>query len=272
MGKNKKIFYIITGSVVLVLLGLYILIFKFSFGSSLIPVKYLSAEQVAQLVSTASINNNNDFLWDSMHPDDKARWKNKDEYLSTLIHQDLSYKKVSTKEVKNIISWTHPVTGKIYTNVKQITDEFKTNDGNNTTTDTYMYGYYNDRWYFFSQLFSSKDKESIKDQAVSGPSYAELSKNANKFKGMKVKYTGKVEQIQENDNTGKLLVLDVTDLGFGFWKDAIWVSYDKGTNIIQGDIINVYGILSGVYTYTSEANYNISIPSIDGAVIEKDQK
>ena len=61
----------------------------------------------------------------------------------------------------------------------------------------------------------------------------------------------------------------MTDLGYGYWKDVIWVSYTQNTDVLEGDIINISGILSGSYTYTSQANYNISIPAIRTVDIEK---
>ncbi len=262
--KNKKLIYIV--GLIIFIIVLCLLIFKSPLGVSIIPKQYLSIEKIAEVDNKATVQHNFNVMWDDMHPNDKARWENKEEYVATFTGEPL-YKDITTKEIKDLDSWTHPVTGKVYTNVKEVVCDYKSSDGTDAT-DTSIYASLNGRWYFFSSRLSKKDTDLIKAEATDGPSYAELSKNPDKFIGVKAKYTGKVEQIQESD-ASKFIRLDVTDLGYGYWKDVIWVSYTQNTDVLEGDIINISGILNGSYTYTSQANYNISIPAIRAVDIEK---
>ena len=67
-----------------------------------------------------------------------------------------------------------------------------------------------------------------------------------------------------------ILRLSVTNLGYGIWdpNDVIYVTYNKATQAVQDDIVTVTGTLTGTETYTSQANYQITIPSMNICSVE----
>jgi hypothetical protein len=54
-------------------------------------------------------------------------------------------------------------------------------------------------------------------------------------------------------------------LGSGYWSssDVIYVTYHQSTPAVEGDIVSVTGQLTGTKNYTSQANFQITIPRID---------
>ena len=112
------------------------------------------------------------------------------------------------------------------------------------------------------------DLNSIKSN-VQKISYAKLDKNPDSFNGTDVKFTGQIVQIQESDGQG-VIRLDVTKNDYG-WSgtDIIYVTYTGTNNFVQNDVVTVYGVLQGSQTYTSQANYQITLPSINACSIEK---
>ena len=101
-------------------------------------------------------------------------------------------------------------------------------------------------------------------------SYKELSKDPTSFMGQVARFTGKVLQIQESDGQG-FLRLAVSEDSYGYWdpNSAIFIAYQGTNDAVEGDIVTVYGQLSGPYTYTSQANYQITIPSMIGCLVQK---
>lgn len=100
--------------------------------------------------------------------------------------------------------------------------------------------------------------------------FKELDKDASRFDGTVAKFTGEVLQIQENGNEG-VMRLGVTKDIFG-WSvsDVVWVDYKNKTDILNEDIVTVYGVLTGNKSYTSQANFQITVPTMVACVIEKE--
>jgi hypothetical protein len=94
--------------------------------------------------------------------------------------------------------------------------------------------------------------------------YKELEKDSDSYNGQVVTFTGQVLEIEQNGDNG-VMRLSVTDLGDDIWSptDVVYVTYDGTTTPVQDDIVTVTGTLTGSYTYTSEANYQITLPSMD---------
>ena len=100
-------------------------------------------------------------------------------------------------------------------------------------------------------------------------SYKQLTKDPNSFMGKTASFTGQILEIQQSGDTG-ILRLSVTNLGYGIWdpNDVIYVTYNKATQAVQDDIVTVTGTLTGTETYTSQANYQITIPSMNICSVE----
>ena len=74
-------------------------------------------------------------------------------------------------------------------------------------------------------------------------------------------------QVLESGRSVQLRV-NVTEVdlyGTSYYEDTIFVETrlpDDGRRILEGDIIRLYGVCEGLYTYTSIFNATISIPGI----------
>jgi hypothetical protein len=100
-------------------------------------------------------------------------------------------------------------------------------------------------------------------------SFANLNKDPNSFNGIDAEFTGQIIQIQESDGQG-MIRLDVTKEDYG-WSgtDIIYITYTGHNDFVENDVVTVYGVLQGSYTYTSQSNYQITLPSMEACSVEK---
>jgi hypothetical protein len=93
--------------------------------------------------------------------------------------------------------------------------------------------------------------------------YKQLAKDPGSFDGTVTTFTGQIVQIQQSGNQG-IIRLAVTKTDYG-WdsSDIVYVTYNQPTQAVQDDIVTVTGPLTGSETYTSEANYQITVPSMN---------
>ncbi len=100
-------------------------------------------------------------------------------------------------------------------------------------------------------------------------SFAQLDKNPEKYEGDYVKYTGEILQISEGFFKTSIR-LAVTKNSYGWYSanDVIWVEYFGTTDFVEEDIVTVYGEITGSYSYTSIAGWEITIPSMEADTIE----
>lgn len=102
-------------------------------------------------------------------------------------------------------------------------------------------------------------------------SFKDLSRNPDKHKGEKLKYTGKVIQVQEDehwldDNTTVDLRINVTKDEYGLWDDTIFATVELPKNadrILEDDIITIWGECDGKYSYTSVLGSDVTLPKIN---------
>lgn len=102
-------------------------------------------------------------------------------------------------------------------------------------------------------------------------SYKEVFRYAEDFEGKYAKFYGKVVQVSYNDDSTQILRVNVTDNGYGYNDDTIYVFYfpfADATRILEDDMVTVYGILDGLATYTSVVGSEITIPKILSTYIE----
>ena len=97
------------------------------------------------------------------------------------------------------------------------------------------------------------------------PNYEDLARNPKKHIGDKVKLTGSVIQVIEGDSSNELLLsLD------GDYTEVLMVTYFTNENesrILEDDNVTVYGMMNALYTYTTVANEQKTIPSLFGEKI-----
>ncbi len=109
--------------------------------------------------------------------------------------------------------------------------------------------------------------ETYKAVSPAGPPFANLEKNPDSFAGTRCKYTGKVVQAMESGGTTDIR-MDITNMGYDIWTDTIYVTYAGTTPAVEDNIITVYGTVKGSHTYTSQANYEITLPLVEAKYID----
>lgn len=92
--------------------------------------------------------------------------------------------------------------------------------------------------------------------------YDEIARNPDKYKYKQAKFTGEVMQVTTRDD-GYVLLVSVTKKRY-FWDDNIYVYYKKQSddepNILEDDIVKMYGSMLGEYTYTAVMGNSITVP------------
>ena len=119
-----------------------------------------------------------------------------------------------------------------------------------------------------ARQFSTLEGESLigalwdyESQITQRVTYAQLERNADRYAGTRVVYSGEVMEIQ-----------DLPDQGGAFLRLAVDDNYDHivavaalappPDSIVRGHRARVYGELAGTFSYTSQANYQITIPKV----------
>lgn len=93
-------------------------------------------------------------------------------------------------------------------------------------------------------------------------SYSDIARNPDQYEKKLAKFRGEVIQVLKDGNQLQMRV-DVTYNGY-IYTDTVFVFYntENGTNVIEGDIIDMYGELRGMQEYESVLGAQISIPRI----------
>lgn len=103
--------------------------------------------------------------------------------------------------------------------------------------------------------------------------YKLVNKNPDAHKGEYVKGRAQIYQINEHTlDDGSPYTdggLDVTNYGYGNWDDNVRFLKKGTTELLQGDVVNYYGVLIGADTYESQAGWNITTPLVRIEFIEK---
>ncbi len=99
--------------------------------------------------------------------------------------------------------------------------------------------------------------------------YKELSKNPDTFKSNQTTFMGQVIQIQESNGVGFMrLAVDKDSFGWNT-SDIVLVDYQGHTDAVENDVVTVGGIMEGSQTYTSQANFQITVPLMYACSIQE---
>lgn len=98
--------------------------------------------------------------------------------------------------------------------------------------------------------------------------YNQLDKNADRYNGTHVKFTGQILQVQENAGGGMML-LSVTNEGDGFYTDNVWVDYDNPIKSAKDDVITVYGTITGSKSYDTQIGGSTYVPRMHTKYVEE---
>lgn len=117
---------------------------------------------------------------------------------------------------------------------------------------------------------SPEEKIAIYKQNCTNYSYDEIARNPDTYKGKYAKLTGQVIQVMEDGDSYTLRV-DITKKG-SYWTDTILVSYTKQdaneSRILEDDVITMYGMLAGTYTYKTVMGSSLTVPLLYAEYIE----
>lgn len=100
-------------------------------------------------------------------------------------------------------------------------------------------------------------------------SYAELDKAAERYKDMPFYLNGKVLQATEENGTTILRVemLSTHESDYGTDR-TILVYYPDITEAVEGDMVEIYGIILGKKSYTNGMGAQVTLPAVAAASIE----
>ena len=93
-------------------------------------------------------------------------------------------------------------------------------------------------------------------------SYSDLLRNPDDYLGKSVHFHGKVMQALEDG-----FLVEVTDKGYGIWDDIVVIAWDGKPNVIEDDIVDVYGTYTGAYTYQTAIGAQKTVPSASAKAV-----
>lgn len=93
--------------------------------------------------------------------------------------------------------------------------------------------------------------------------YDQIARNPDDYEKKLAKFTGEVVQVLREGKEIQMRV-DVTRTEYGFYEDTVYVFYTAvdNANILEGDIITMYGELRGMQEYEAIFGNTVSIPRI----------
>lgn len=98
--------------------------------------------------------------------------------------------------------------------------------------------------------------------------YNDLEKSAESYQGKKIKVYGKILQIQQSPYGGGVMLVSVTNEGYGFWDDNVWVDYAGKIPQNEDDLITLYGTVTGSKSYKTQAGGETYVPWVRAKYIE----
>lgn len=100
--------------------------------------------------------------------------------------------------------------------------------------------------------------------------YNEISRNPENYRGKYAHFKGKIIQSMESGDTYTFRI-NITKTKYS-WTDTILVTYTKKeateSRLLEDDIVNIYGMLSGTYTYETVMGNEMTIPLLLAEYVE----
>ena len=119
-------------------------------------------------------------------------------------------------------------------------------------------------------LCTTVDEESYKAVCES-VDYETIARNPDSWKGKNIKVTGEVIQVQESSSANAYRV-SITEGDYGLWTNPVYVvtasDFGSSTRVLEDDIVTVYGISYGLYTYTTVLGAQQTVPAITAEFID----
>jgi hypothetical protein len=103
-------------------------------------------------------------------------------------------------------------------------------------------------------------------------SYEDLARSADKYEGTKVKFTGQIDQVVLDSDSGESEYrISVTKDEYDFWDDTVYVYFDSGDKdekFLEEDIVTFYGEASGEESYTTVLGESVTIPAVTAVYMD----
>lgn len=106
-------------------------------------------------------------------------------------------------------------------------------------------------------------------------SFSDLARNPDNYQGQMFKFTGEVIQVMDGSGMVdiRMNVTKISDEYFDwdYYEDTIYATVrvaDGADKILEGDIVTIYGICCGDYTYQSVLGSQVTLPRIDALYYE----
>ena len=110
-------------------------------------------------------------------------------------------------------------------------------------------------------------QEAMKNEYSRDYSYTQIARSPDSFTGQKIAVRGRVLQ-EGSAGYSKHYIRLASNM---YYDDVFYVEYDPeivDLNILEDDIITVYGECTGDYTYTALLGQSITLPSIEADMID----
>ena len=120
------------------------------------------------------------------------------------------------------------------------------------------------------KIAREKAEQEAKMRYETGITYNQLARTPNSYIGQKVKFYGRVVQVIEEKGKTTLRVATKAEYG-SYYEDVVLAYYNPSilsSRVLKDDMITLYGISQGLYTYGSTMAGSITVPSIAVEKIE----
>lgn len=98
--------------------------------------------------------------------------------------------------------------------------------------------------------------------------YDELMRNNSKYIGKIAYYRGKIVQVVEAGGDSYVLRVDTKSNEYlGYLGDTIWANY-QGSRLLENDIVDIWGKVIGLKTYSALLGNQVTIPEIDTYAVQ----
>jgi hypothetical protein len=93
-------------------------------------------------------------------------------------------------------------------------------------------------------------------------------RNNENYIGTIVYYRGGISQVQQVSGDNYVLRIATKESEYlGYMDDVIWVNY-QGTRLLEDDIVDVWGKVIGLKSYTAVLGNEITIPDLNSLHLE----